>query len=103
MTAASIAVVACSDDPDDTGVVGVALSSDPTDGIATFYSADGSGNCGFDKSPDDLDVVALDFAHYNHAIACGACLEVTGPKGTVTVRVVDSCPDCADTGANLDL
>lgn len=103
MTAASIAVVACSDDGDDADVVGIALSSSPTDGIATFYDADGSGNCGFDKSPGDLDVVALDLPEYNHSISCGACLEVTGPKGTITVRVVDSCPGCSDTGANLDL
>lgn len=80
-----------------------ALSATISEGIATFYDADGSGNCSFDKSPDDLDVVALAMPEYAESAACGACLQVTGPKGDVTVRVVDSCPGCADHGVNLDL
>jgi len=79
------------------------IAASPTDGVATFYDADGSGNCGYDATPKDLDVVALDLAHYAGSATCGACLQVKGPKATVTVRVVDSCPGCADTGANLDL
>ena len=82
---------------------GRALSTAPTSGIATYYDADGSGNCSFDKSPDDLDIVALALPEYDDSAACGACLAVTGPKGNVTVRVVDSCPGCAGNGVNLDL
>ncbi|MGZ3422856.1 MAG: expansin EXLX1 family cellulose-binding protein [Polyangiales bacterium] len=64
------------------------------DGIATFYDATGEGNCSFDASPDDLDVVALDSRQYQNAAWCGACVKVDGPKGTVKVRVVDKCPTC---------
>jgi len=33
---------------------------------------------------------------------CGTCVQIEGPKGTLTVRIVDSCPDCTDKG-HLDL
>lgn len=79
------------------------LSASITEGIATFYDADGAGNCSFAKSPGDLDVVALALPEYNDSAACGACLQVSGPKGDVTVRVVDSCPGCEGSGVSLDL
>ena len=79
-------------------------------GIATFYDANGTGNCSFDASPKDLMVVAVNKQRYWEGSAlCGACLNVTGPKGSAVVRVVDSCPvdtpevDCGDSGADLDL
>lgn len=70
-------------------------------GEGTYYSADGTGNCSFDATPGDLLVAAMNAADYNNAAWCGACLEVTGPMGTVTVRVVDQCPECAH--GDLDL
>jgi expansin (peptidoglycan-binding protein) len=71
-------------------------------GQATFYtSADGSGNCGFDKTPQDLMVGAMNAADYAGAAACGACARLDGPDGSVTVRIVDQCPDCAQ--GNIDL
>lgn len=70
-------------------------------GEGTYYDADGTGNCGFDASPNDLLVAAMNAADYNTAAWCGACLEVTGPMGTVTVRVVDQCPECVH--GDLDL
>jgi expansin (peptidoglycan-binding protein) len=79
------------------------IASTPKDGIATFYDADGSGNCSFDKSPKDLDVTAMAMPEYADSASCGSCLLVKGPKGEITVRVVDSCPGCADHGVNLDL
>lgn len=71
------------------------------EGEATYYAADGSGNCSFDASPGDLLVAALNTADYDGAAACGACAEVDGPGGSVTVRVVDRCPGC-ETG-DIDL
>ncbi len=79
------------------------IGSSPKDGIATFYDADGSGNCSYDKSPNDLDVTAMTMPEYAASASCGACLRVKGPKGEVTVRVVDSCPPCESAGVNLDL
>jgi expansin (peptidoglycan-binding protein) len=79
------------------------LTTDVKEGIATFYDADGSGNCSFDKTPDDLDVTALSMPEYDKSASCGACLRVKGPNGEITVRVVDSCPGCAQNDVDLDL
>ncbi len=46
-------------------------------------------------------VAAINASDYATAAWCGACVAVTGPAGTVTVRVVDKCPGC-DPG-DLDL
>lgn len=73
-------------------------------GQATFYwEADGSGNCAFDATPNDLMVAALGYLEYSDptpAAYCGAYAEVTGPKGTVTVRIVDKCPNPPDNLVN---
>lgn len=71
------------------------------DGLITFYDADGSGNCGFDPSPD-RDVAAMNIGQYFDSAICGACAQVDGPKGSLVVRIVDSCPDCPDEG-HLDM
>jgi len=70
-------------------------------GDGTYYDADGTGNCSFDASPDDLMVAAMNAADYDDAAWCGACLDVTGPMGEVVVRVVDQCPGCQH--GDLDL
>jgi expansin len=76
---------------------------DYKDGIITYYSeADGTGNCGFDATPDDLDVAAIVKTEYQGSAVCGACAEIQGPKGTLRVRIVDSCPDCT-VAHHLDL
>ncbi|HEY5934469.1 MAG TPA: expansin EXLX1 family cellulose-binding protein [Kofleriaceae bacterium] len=72
----------------------------PGAGEATYYDANGSGNCSFDPS-SDLMVAAINGVDYDNAKWCGACLAVTGPDGEVTVRVVDQCPGCAK--GDLDL
>lgn len=71
------------------------------EGIATYYSATGAGACSFDPSPEDLMVAAMNADEYANAAVCGAYLHVTGPNGTVTVRIVDLCPEC--TAGHLDL
>jgi expansin (peptidoglycan-binding protein) len=70
-------------------------------GVATYYAATGAGNCSFDATPDDLDVAAMDAPEYDNSNVCGECVAVTGPKGSVTVRIVDQCPEC-ETG-HLDM
>jgi hypothetical protein len=45
--------------------------------------------------------VALPPADYASAAACGGYLEVTGPHGSVRVKVIDQCPDCA--AGHIDL
>jgi expansin (peptidoglycan-binding protein) len=63
-------------------------------GEGTYYNANGGGNCSFDPSPGDLMVAALNTPDYHDSLLCGAYIEVTGPNGSVVVRVVDRCPEC---------
>jgi expansin (peptidoglycan-binding protein) len=73
----------------------------PEQGRATYYDATGDGACGFGPSPNDLNVAAMDQAEWNGSAVCGECVAVTGPKGTVVVRIVDLCPGCES--GHLDL
>jgi expansin (peptidoglycan-binding protein) len=70
-------------------------------GIATYYDATGNGACLFGPSPNDLMVAAMNAEEYGSASYCGAFIHITGPKGTVTVRIVDLCPECL--AGHLDL
>jgi expansin (peptidoglycan-binding protein) len=97
------------------GVVGVALllqnggsacaappSTTTSSGKATFYDmGEGTGNCSFAALPADDLFVALGPSQYAGAAACGSYLDVTGPKGKVRVKVIDSCPECE--AGHLDL
>lgn len=65
------------------------------EGEGTYYDADGSGNCSFPASPDDLRVAAMNQTDYAGSAACGACVDIEGPTGSVRVRIVDRCPECA--------
>ena len=70
-------------------------------GIATWYEATGAGHCGYDASPQDMDVAAMNAPQFDNSAVCGSCAEVEGPQGTVRVRIVDSCPECGP--GHLDL
>jgi expansin len=67
-----------------------------TSGEATHYelAAGGMGNCSYPSPPAGQLYVALSPAEYGAAAACGSYLQVTGPDGSVTVEVVDQCPEC---------
>ncbi len=88
--------------PKDAGT-SVDLPDDPQSedftGEATYYDADGTGACAFGKS-SDLLVAALNKTQYSKA-QCGKCAYVTGPKGSVMIKIVDLCPGCGD--GDLDL
>lgn len=81
----------------------IACGAEPTSkGEATFYDfADGSGACGFPATPNDLMVGAMNEVDFGGSDPCGACAHVVGPKGEVTIRVVDLCPGCPK--GNIDL
>ena len=76
---------------------------DPTEhqGKATYYAADGSGNCSFDAAPGDPLVAAMNTPDYAASAVCGACVAIDGPDGSITVRIVDRCPECPQ--GNIDL
>ena len=82
-------------DGPDAAPVAPCESATERSGEGTYYDADGSGNCSFDPSPDDLRVAAMNQTDYDGSAACGACAAVDGPDGSVTVRIVDRCPECA--------
>lgn len=70
-------------------------------GEGTFYGATGGGNCMFDPSPGNLMVAAMNARDYAGSAVCGQYVAVTGPKGSVTVRITDQCPECGK--GDLDL
>ncbi|RKN49671.1 hypothetical protein D7223_08490 [Micromonospora endolithica] len=71
-------------------------------GKATFYDSKGAGgNCSLPAAPADRLYVALGPSEYAAAAACGGHLDVTGPRGTVRVLVMDQCPECPP--GHLDL
>jgi expansin (peptidoglycan-binding protein) len=64
-------------------------------GEATYYDfADGSGNCSFPATPDELMVGAMNAVDYAASAVCGSCVRIDGPDGSVDVRIVDQCPEC---------
>ncbi len=63
--------------------------------IATHYVLTGLPNCSYPSPPADQLFVALSPSEYNSAGGCGGYLEVHGPNGSVRVKVIDQCPECA--------
>ncbi|WP_250035654.1 expansin EXLX1 family cellulose-binding protein [Paractinoplanes maris] len=78
-------------------------STSAAKGKATYFSLDGTlGNCSFPSPPaDDLFVALGQKNQYSQGAACGTYIDVTGPKGKVRVKVIDSCPECP--AGHLDL
>lgn len=72
---------------------GAACDAEVHKGVATYYAADGSGNCSYPATPDPL-VAAMNHSEYAASATCGACVRIVGPDGEITVRIVDRCPEC---------
>lgn len=71
-------------------------------GDATFYTyASGAGACSFDSTLNDLMVGAMNAIDYAGSQMCGAYVSVTGPLGTIQIRIVDLCPGCSAGGIDL--
>ncbi|MFI2712006.1 expansin EXLX1 family cellulose-binding protein [Micromonospora sp. NPDC018662] len=83
------------------------LAAPPVGGVAhtgkaTFYDSKGAGgNCSRPAAPANRLYVALGPSEYAAGASCGGFLDVTGPRGTVRVLVMDQCPECAP--GHLDL
>lgn len=99
--AALVGLSGCSEegapaDGDAPGLVGTPChDAERHEGEGTYYDfADGSGNCSFPATPDDLMVAAMNHTDYAGSAACGTCIRVVGPEGSVDVRIVDRCPEC---------
>jgi expansin (peptidoglycan-binding protein) len=68
-------------------------------GKATFYSV-GLGSCGSTNSDSQM-VAALSESLMSGKKYCGKSITLTGGSGSVTVKVVDSCPGCG--AGDIDL
>jgi expansin (peptidoglycan-binding protein) len=68
---------------------------------ATYYVTGGLSNCSYPSPPADGLYVALSPSEYRSAAACGGYLQVSGPDGSVRVKVIDQCPECA--AGHIDL
>ncbi|MEV4754601.1 expansin EXLX1 family cellulose-binding protein [Micromonospora sp. NPDC049559] len=69
---------------------------------ASYYDARGSGGtCSYPGPPADRLYVALGRPGFSGGAACGSYLDVTGPKGTVRVLVMDECAGCANSKIDL--
>src|SRR5882762_2846674 len=82
------------------GVAHHAAASCPGDhsgtGFATSYQYPfGFGACNFDGDDNGVLYAAISPNDDPASQLCGSYLEVTGPQGTVQVRIVDRCPTCA--------
>jgi expansin len=81
---------------------GPACAASSTKGKATYFDLEGGlGNCSFPAPPANDLFVALSPKEYATAAPCGTYLDVTGPRGKVRVKVIDSCPPC--TPGHIDL
>jgi expansin len=69
-------------------------------GVATWYAATGAGACSYDASDDRL-VAAMNTPDWAGSAVCGMQVTVDGPSGSVSVRIVDRCPECVS--GQLDL
>ncbi|HTF82333.1 MAG TPA: expansin EXLX1 family cellulose-binding protein [Cytophagales bacterium] len=70
-------------------------------GEGTYYNYVGGGNCSFPNPYTQLHSAALNGVQYEGASLCGACAEVTGPRGSLVVSIEDQCPECKH--GDLDL
>jgi len=75
-------------------------------GKASFYDANGEGNCCFIKDTSSpLMITALSSDYWNGAANCGRCVKVTNTDNqkTIVVKIIDKCPTCPGQGIHLDL
>jgi expansin (peptidoglycan-binding protein) len=98
MIRAFIVLLVCAAGP---ALAGCPLPAFTGSGDGTFYvSATGVGNCTIEFTSAD-HIAAINAAQWAGSAHCGECLRVTGPLGTVDVKVVDQCPECL--AGDLDL
>ena len=67
-------------------------------GEGTYYggiAGTSGGHCSLPVAANNMMHVAMNAADYNGSSSCGACVEITGPNGTIIATVVDECPECA--------
>lgn len=61
-------------------------------GDGTYYTYNGGGNCSYPGAAKFS--AAMNQSQYANSKICGACVKITGKKGSVTVKIEDRCPEC---------
>ncbi|KAI8098571.1 RlpA-like double-psi beta-barrel-protein domain-containing protein-containing protein [Halteromyces radiatus] len=79
-------------------IQGAPILNKRTSGSATFYEV-GLGSCG--KTNSDSEMVAALSADIMSKSKCGKSVNIKSSKGSVTVKVVDTCPGCGATDIDL--
>lgn len=67
------------------------------EGEGTHYggvAGGAGGHCGIPVAEGDMYHAALNHEQYARSNACGACVRILGPMGTVVLKIVDECPEC---------
>lgn len=68
-------------------------------GEGTYYNIalfGNFGNCSIENEKFQPFLIgAMNAKQYGMADYCGACVQITGPKGIVKVHIIDQCPECA--------
>ncbi|MBA2539249.1 MAG: hypothetical protein H0V17_06415 [Deltaproteobacteria bacterium] len=104
LTAAVAVGVACNSPPPPPPPPSPCATPEPFhSGQATHYTANGTGQCSFDRRVGrPLLVAAINGADYEKSARCGSCLVVVGPdEHEILVEIVDHCPGCKP--GSLDL
>lgn len=80
--------------------VGCPAQIDVTSATGSYYTPTAEGHCSLPVAPNEF-IAAIATDGYGDSSPCGRCARVTGPLGSVTVRIVDECEPCV--GNDLDL
>jgi expansin len=76
------------------GELGLTGLNDVHHGEGTYYAkVSNGGHCSYGLVSTPL-FAAMNHTDYQNSEACGMCLQVSGPNGSVKVKVVDECPEC---------
>jgi expansin (peptidoglycan-binding protein) len=67
------------------------------EGEGTYYggvAGGAGGHCGIYVDSGDFYHAAMNHIQYDSSNTCGVCVRILGPKGEVTLKIVDECPEC---------
>ncbi|KJX98688.1 putative extracellular cellulase CelA/allergen Asp F7-like protein [Zymoseptoria brevis] len=73
-------------------------------GRGTYYGGNVQGGmCSFTSYtlPTGIDGTAISKLDWAGSGVCGACIKVTGPRGSTTAMIVDQCPECPEHALDL--